>query len=99
MKPNQIFTYLRESSLNSIRLYCENSSESTLPPYNCCLSHYHVTMKSIGVAGTSLKLSTDIFQTGDMRGTIIDSGTTLAYLPEDAFKPLMNAVCSLSLCW
>ncbi|XP_028553201.1 aspartic proteinase-like protein 2 isoform X3 [Dendrobium catenatum] len=57
-------------------------------------SHYHVTMKSIGVAGTSLKLSTDIFQTGDMRGTIIDSGTTLAYLPEDAFKPLMNAIFS-----
>ncbi|KAL0925492.1 hypothetical protein M5K25_003829 [Dendrobium thyrsiflorum] len=57
-------------------------------------SHYHVIMKSIGVAGTSLKLSTDIFQTGDMRGTIIDSGTTLAYLPEEAFKPLMNAIFS-----
>ncbi|XP_020575038.1 aspartic proteinase-like protein 2 [Phalaenopsis equestris] len=57
-------------------------------------SHYNVIMKSIAVGGTSLKLPTDVFQSGDMRGTIIDSGTTLAYLPEEAFKPLMNAIFS-----
>ncbi|KAK8960137.1 Aspartic proteinase-like protein 2 [Platanthera guangdongensis] len=56
-------------------------------------SHYNVILKSIEVGGSSSKLQTDTFQTGDMK-TIIDSGTTLAYLPEEVFKPLMNKIFS-----
>ncbi|PKA57770.1 Aspartic proteinase-like protein 2 [Apostasia shenzhenica] len=56
--------------------------------------HYNVILKSIDVGGVSLEIPTDVFQTGDRKGTIIDSGTTLAYLPDEAFKPLMNAIFS-----
>ncbi|XP_020254111.1 aspartic proteinase-like protein 2 isoform X1 [Asparagus officinalis] len=56
--------------------------------------HYNVNMKSIDVAGEFLELPTDIFENGENRGTIIDSGTTLAYLPEVAYKPILNAVFS-----
>lgn len=57
-----------------------------------CRPHYNVILKSIQVGGEFLKLPTDIYETGDNQGTILDSGTTLAYLPEEAFKALMNAV-------
>lgn len=49
-------------------------------------------MKAIEVGGTVLPLPSDVFDSGDKRGTIIDSGTTLAYLPDAVYTPLMNAV-------
>ncbi|XP_020577910.1 aspartic proteinase-like protein 2 isoform X2 [Phalaenopsis equestris] len=58
------------------------------------MPHYNIILKSIQVGGEFLKLPTDIFETGDNKGTILDSGTTLAYLPEQAFKALMNAIFS-----
>ncbi|KAK3416063.1 hypothetical protein EUGRSUZ_H01628 [Eucalyptus grandis] len=36
--------------------------------------------------------SSDVFDGGDAKGTIIDSGTTLAYLPNEVYKQLMNAI-------
>jgi hypothetical protein len=54
--------------------------------------HYNVNLKSIDVDGTTLQLPAHVFQTGDKKGTIIDSGTTLAYLPELVFKSIMLAV-------
>ncbi|XP_068657786.1 aspartic proteinase 36 [Aristolochia californica] len=56
--------------------------------------HYNVNMKAIEVGGTVLRFPTDVFDTGDWSGTIIDSGTTLAYLPETVFTPLINAIMS-----
>ncbi|XP_073007789.1 aspartic proteinase 36-like [Typha latifolia] len=56
--------------------------------------HYNVNLKAIEVGGTFLKLPTDLFVTGGNRGTIVDSGTTLSYLPDAAYKSLMNAVLS-----
>ncbi|XP_009392636.2 aspartic proteinase 36 [Musa acuminata AAA Group] len=56
--------------------------------------HYNVNMKAIEVGGAILELPTDLFDTGDKKGTIIDSGTTLSYLPEVAYKALMNAIFS-----
>ncbi|KAG9446441.1 hypothetical protein H6P81_012569 [Aristolochia fimbriata] len=56
--------------------------------------HYNVIMKAIEVGGTVLRLPSDIFDTGDRSGTIIDSGTTLAYLPETVFTPLINTIMS-----
>ncbi|PKU73443.1 aspartic proteinase-like protein 2 [Dendrobium catenatum] len=58
------------------------------------MPHYNIILKSIQVGGAFLNLPTDIFETGDNKGTILDSGTTLAYLPEIAFKSLMNAIFS-----
>ncbi|EHA8587166.1 putative Aspartic proteinase-like protein 2 [Cocos nucifera] len=56
--------------------------------------HYNVNLKAIEVGGAFLQLPTDLFENGDKKGTIIDSGTTLSYLPEAAYKPLMNAIFS-----
>ncbi|XP_020111758.1 aspartic proteinase-like protein 2 isoform X1 [Ananas comosus] len=54
--------------------------------------HYNVNLQAIEVGGALLQLPSDLFVTGDKKGTIIDSGTTLSYLPEAAYKPMMNAV-------
>lgn len=59
---------------------------------NCFRAHYNVVMKAIDVGGNVLQLPTDEFDTQDQKGTIIDSGTTLAYLPEEIYEPLVNKV-------
>lgn len=47
----------------------------------------------MAVGGNELNLPTDLFDTSGKTGTIIDSGTTLAYLPQAAIKLLMAEVC------
>lgn len=59
--------------------------------------HYNVNLKGIDVGGESLQIPSDIFDASKSKGTIIDSGTTLAYLPDAAYKPLVNAVWLLRL--
>ena len=54
--------------------------------------HYNVNLEGISVGGATLQLPTNIFDSGENKGTIIDSGTTLAYLPEEVHKTLMAAV-------
>lgn len=56
-------------------------------------SHYNVNLQSIDVAGNALQLPPHIFETSEKRGTIIDSGTTLTYLPELVYKDILAAVC------
>ncbi|XP_052152133.1 aspartic proteinase 36-like [Oryza glaberrima] len=56
------------------------------------MPHYNVNLKSIDVGGTALKLPSHMFDTGEKKGTIIDSGTTLTYLPEIVYKEIMLAV-------
>lgn len=41
-----------------------------------------------------LPIDPAVFTTSDSQGTIVDSGTTLAYLATDAYDPLINAVFS-----
>ncbi|KNA09451.1 hypothetical protein SOVF_153530 [Spinacia oleracea] len=53
-------------------------------------AHYNVIMESITVAGEVLKL--DIETSGSDRGAIIDSGTTLAYLPDDVYDKIVNTI-------
>uniref|UniRef100_A0A7N0U6Q9 Peptidase A1 domain-containing protein n=1 Tax=Kalanchoe fedtschenkoi TaxID=63787 RepID=A0A7N0U6Q9_KALFE len=55
-------------------------------------AHYNVIMKAIEVGGDVLQLPTDEFDTQDQKGTIIDSGTTLAYLPEEVYDPLISKI-------
>ncbi|PIA29882.1 hypothetical protein AQUCO_05800157v1 [Aquilegia coerulea] len=54
--------------------------------------HYNVNLKSVEVGKVMLQLPTDVFETGDRKGTIIDSGTTLAYLPEVVYNPLIKKI-------
>ena len=49
-------------------------------------------MKAVEVADALLDLPSDIFDSGDQKGTIVDSGTTLAYLPSTVYEPLMRKV-------
>ena len=54
-------------------------------------------MTAVQVGRTFLNLPNDVFEIGDRKGTIIDSGTTLAYLPEMVYEPLVNKVCKYVL--
>jgi hypothetical protein len=56
------------------------------------MPHYNVNLEGISVGGATLQLPTNTFDSGENKGTIIDSGTTLAYLPEEVHKTLMAAV-------
>ncbi|KAG8044714.1 hypothetical protein GUJ93_ZPchr0073g2817 [Zizania palustris] len=54
--------------------------------------HYNVNLMSIVVGGTVLELPADIFETSKTKGTIIDSGTTMAYLPEIVYNKIIPAI-------
>ncbi|VFQ60596.1 unnamed protein product [Cuscuta campestris] len=47
-------------------------------------------MKAIEVDGDPLDIPTDSFDIGSSRGTIVDSGTTLAYLPSTIYDSLKS---------
>lgn len=52
--------------------------------------YYNIEMKEIRVAGKPLKLSPSTFN--GRHGTVLDSGTTYAYLPPKAFFAFKDAV-------
>jgi len=54
--------------------------------------HYNVNLTKIEVDGAVLNVDQMVFETSDKAGTIIDSGTTLAYISEPAYKPLLSAI-------
>ncbi|KZV29469.1 aspartic protein-like protein 2-like [Dorcoceras hygrometricum] len=56
------------------------------------MSHYNLYLQSIAVNGQLLPIDPAVFTTTDKQGTMIDSGTTLAYLVEGAYDPLVTAV-------
>ncbi|XP_020535047.1 aspartic proteinase 39 isoform X2 [Jatropha curcas] len=56
--------------------------------------HYNVNMSAVQVGGDFLHLPTGVFEAGDRKGAIIDSGTTLAYLPEVVYDPLISKIFS-----
>ncbi|GMY13909.1 aspartic proteinase-like protein 2 isoform X2 [Fagus crenata] len=53
-------------------------------------AHYNVVLKNIEVGGDNLSIPSDTFDNGFRKGTIIDSGTTLAYLPEVVYDALVQ---------
>ncbi|XP_062144190.1 aspartic proteinase 36-like isoform X2 [Alnus glutinosa] len=57
-------------------------------------AHYNVVLKEIEVGGDVLTLPSDTFDNGVRKGTIIDSGTTLAYLPGLVYEALMPKIMS-----
>ncbi|GAV84533.1 Asp domain-containing protein [Cephalotus follicularis] len=52
--------------------------------------YYNIELKELHVAGKPLKLSPNVFDKG--HGTVLDSGTTYAYFPEEAFVAFKNAI-------
>ncbi|KAJ0243616.1 hypothetical protein HA466_0196460 [Hirschfeldia incana] len=53
--------------------------------------HYNVNLLSISVNGQALPINPSVFSTSNGQGTIIDTGTTLAYLSEVAYAPFVEA--------
>jgi Xylanase inhibitor C-terminal len=56
-----------------------------------------LNLEGIAVNGQVLAIDSSVFTTSTTQGTIVDSGTTLAYLAEQAFDPFVNAVSSSRL--
>ncbi|KAM3758103.1 hypothetical protein ACB098_01G017400 [Castanea mollissima] len=52
--------------------------------------YYNIDLKAILVAGKQLKLKPSVFD--GRHGTVLDSGTTYAYLPREAFLAFKSAV-------
>ncbi|KAL0417653.1 UNVERIFIED_CONTAM: Aspartic proteinase-like protein 2 [Sesamum radiatum] len=55
-------------------------------------SLYHVNLQSIAINGQNLNIDPSVFATSKQRGTILDSGTTLAFLAEEAFDPFVKTI-------
>ncbi|KAD4584050.1 hypothetical protein E3N88_21651 [Mikania micrantha] len=56
------------------------------------MAHFTIELKAIEVGGEFIRLPTDIFNTAAKRGTIIDSGTTLAYFPEEVHSQIIKKI-------
>ncbi|XP_014512169.1 aspartic proteinase-like protein 2 isoform X1 [Vigna radiata var. radiata] len=54
--------------------------------------HYNLNLQSIAVNGQPLPINPAVFATSNDRGTIVDCGTTLAYLVQEAYDPLVTAI-------
>ncbi|KAI9153527.1 hypothetical protein LWI28_012708 [Acer negundo] len=54
--------------------------------------HYNLNLQSIAVNGQMLPIDPAAFAASNNRETIVDSGTTLTYLVEEAFDPFVSAV-------
>ncbi|KAK8562241.1 hypothetical protein V6N13_019729 [Hibiscus sabdariffa] len=54
--------------------------------------HYNLDLRSISVGGQVLSIDPSVFSTSSSRGTIVDSGTTLAYLADEAYDAFTDAI-------
>ncbi|KAK8941047.1 Aspartic proteinase-like protein 2 [Platanthera zijinensis] len=54
--------------------------------------HYNLNLESISVDQQQLSIDSSVFATSNTQGTIVDSGTTLAYLAEQAYDTFVNAI-------
>ncbi|KAM0957477.1 hypothetical protein ACFX2A_026133 [Malus domestica] len=54
--------------------------------------NYNVDLQSIAANGKLLSIDPAIFSTSHDRGTLIDSGTTVAYLVEEAYYAFVSAI-------
>ncbi|CAN6439340.1 unnamed protein product [Victoria cruziana] len=58
------------------------------------MPHYNLYLQSISVNGKTLAIDSSAFATAANSGTIIDSGTTLAYVAEQAYDVFVAAITS-----
>ncbi|PHT56340.1 hypothetical protein CQW23_04826 [Capsicum baccatum] len=54
--------------------------------------HYSIILEGIALNGQTLSINPELFKTRNNRGFMVDSGTTLAYLPEEAHDIFLNAI-------
>lgn len=54
--------------------------------------HYNLDLRSISVGGQVLSIDPSVFSTSINHGAIIDSGTTLSYLADEAYNAFIDAV-------
>lgn len=54
--------------------------------------HYNVILKGMDVDGEPIDLPPSLASSDGNGGTIIDSGTTLAYLPQNLYNSLIEKV-------
>ncbi|XP_062207050.1 aspartic proteinase 36-like isoform X2 [Phragmites australis] len=54
--------------------------------------HYNLNLENIAVNGQKLPIDSSLFTTSNAQGTIVDSGTTLAYLADGAYDPFVSAI-------
>lgn len=73
-----------------LTLLCLSYLHCLWPPFY--RSHYSISLNSIEVGNSVLQLSSGAFDSGDDKGVIVDSGTTLVYLPGSVYKPLISEV-------
>ncbi|KVI07478.1 Aspartic peptidase [Cynara cardunculus var. scolymus] len=55
-------------------------------------THFNIELKAIEVGDEFLRLPRDIYDGRTRRGAIIDSGTTLAYFPNEIYNQLMRSI-------
>ncbi|KAL9267851.1 Aspartic proteinase 36-like protein [Drosera capensis] len=54
--------------------------------------HYNLNLQSISIDDETVSIPSSAFTTSSTSGTIVDSGTTLAYLAESAYDPFVSAI-------
>nr|BAU03855.1 nepenthesin II [Nepenthes copelandii] len=71
----------------------EGSPSTTLIHSSSNPTYYYITLQGITVGGDNLGIPSSTFQLQDdgTGGMIIDSGTTLTYLPQDAYNAVAQA--------
>ncbi|KAB1221213.1 Aspartic proteinase-like protein 2 [Morella rubra] len=57
--------------------------------------HYNLYLQSIAVNGQLLQIDPTAFATSSNRGTIVDSGTTLTYLVDEAYDPFVSSITAI----
>ncbi|PPR88674.1 hypothetical protein GOBAR_AA32010 [Gossypium barbadense] len=57
-----------------------------------CRPHYNIDLRSISVGGQVLSIDASVFSTSINHGAIIDSGTTLSYLADEAYNAFIDAI-------
>ncbi|KAF7145315.1 hypothetical protein RHSIM_Rhsim04G0108700 [Rhododendron simsii] len=68
------------------------SSEGLLFSSSKQRPHCNLNLKSISINGQTLGIYSSIFAISSNKRTIVDSGTTLAYIAEEAFNPFVSGV-------
>ncbi|KAK6933451.1 Xylanase inhibitor, C-terminal [Dillenia turbinata] len=64
----------------------------TYTPLRPNKDHYIIALTSIALNGQELPIDHAVYDKGRLKGAVIDSGTTLAYLVDDVYYPFSHAV-------
>uniref|UniRef100_A0ACD5WDS7 Uncharacterized protein n=1 Tax=Avena sativa TaxID=4498 RepID=A0ACD5WDS7_AVESA len=54
--------------------------------------HYNVNLKRIAVNGKNISINSSFFTTSNAQGTIVDSGTSLTYLADGVYDPVLREI-------